>query len=58
LPVSFGQGLADLLGSDQFVKNLRQPLVPLVREDYALGLAMGTEDDRVSPPSLLAKSFK
>jgi hypothetical protein len=54
----FGQGLADLLRSDQLVQNLSQPLVPLEREDYALGLAMGTEDDRISPPSLLAKKLQ
>src|SRR3954451_2801206 len=54
----FSQSLADLLGRDQLVQNLGQPLVPLVREDHALGLAMGTEDDRISLPSLLTKKLQ
>jgi hypothetical protein len=54
----FGQSLADLLGSDQLVQNLGQPLVPLVREDHALGLAMRPEDDRIGLPSLLPKKLQ
>jgi hypothetical protein len=54
----FGQSLADLLRSDQLVQSLGQPLVPLVREDHALGLAMGTEDDRLTCPLCSRKSFK
>lgn len=54
----FGKSLADLLRSNQLVQNLNQPLIPLVREDHALGFAMRPKDDRIGLPSLLAKKLQ